>query len=484
MSKIRHFLLLIVFFALLPWQLSCGATTGHSITSLNIKTSPATPVVGEAVDTLTIKFNLLAQSGIDASRIKIFFGNGTSAFATSARDFTITPNINHPDTRAAVTYRTEGVTFSETSTKVKVAYCLTSFNCSDPLTTASINKAANGSSTGGSGSGSTGGGTNGSTSNGSVTQVPHVFYLDIDEVTNGDSGVVSLEPKQFRLTIEHDKNYLDAVTEDSFNADTNPILSNLIITSTNTYTAEKTKVTDDYSFSLDAASIESTARAGFLITTYISDSKIIKTGQKLKFNVNLEKNFFEKFDINVTNGAIVKDHAFITIKPLTGTMSNIAIDPSSISFSNNGKSKGKTNYVSETVNINADLDSDDTASTVSSVDFFRLNTNNQKIKPKLSINSNKVLNIKPSLSSEANVTTNSGVSSVTIPVNLGASAKESVLVKQGFNDSSKTKTLKIPLTLTTNTINGLDLIFTGTLNSPVDTSFETTSTAEVNGDSL
>ncbi len=485
MSRVRLSLLLIAFLGLITCQSSIKATTGHSITNLFVKTSPATPTVGKAVDTLTIKFDLTAQSGIDVNRIKIFFGNGTSAFPTSPGDFTSNPNINHPDTRTAITYKTEEVTFSQTTTKIKVIYCVTSSNCTSPLATASINKISSSSSSGNSGSGSSGGGTtNGHTSNGStVTQAPHVFYLDVDEITNGDTGIVSLEPKQFRLTVEHDKNYLDTVTDENFNPDTNPILSNLVITSTNIYTGEKTKVTDDYIFDLETASITSTNRAGYLITEYISNSKIIKNGQKLKFNINLATKYFDKFDIKTPNGAVLRDSATINIEPLTGTMSSIEIDPSSISFSNTGKSHGKSNYSSETVNISADLNSDDAASTVSDVEFFRLNASKNKIKSKLSINSKKVLNISPSLTSSngGSISNNGSSSSITLPVTLATAGKEKTIIKQGFNDPSKAKTLKIPMTITTNTVNGLDLIFTGTLDSTVDTHFEETG---VNGSSL
>ncbi len=479
MAKVRLFPLLIALFTLLACHVGSQAATGHSIDITSISSNPSPPRVGEAVDSFTIRFTLKAQSGIDVNRIKIFFDNGDTAFPTSASDFTVTPNVNHPDTRASIIYRAEGITFSQANTDIKISYCLTSFNCNTTLATALINQNAIGS---GNNNPGTGGNTNnGNSSNGSVSQIPHVFFLDVEEVTNGDTGTVSLEPKQFRLIIEQDKNYLDSVTEANFNPDTNPILSNLVITSTNTFTGEKTKVTDEYSFDLDSASIVSTTRTGFLVTEYISDSKIIKNGQKLKFNVDLKENYFDKFGIPVVNGAVIQDHDTITIKPLTGSLSNINIAPTSISFSNIGKSKGKSNYVSDSVTISANLNSDDPASTVANVDFFRLNTSNNKIKPKLSINSKKVLNIRPGLNGSGSISNNGD--SINLPINLETSAKENFLIKQGFNDPSKTKTLKIPMTITTNTVNGLDLIFTSTLTSTVDTSFQTT-TAEVNGNSL
>jgi hypothetical protein len=484
MPAARLSLLLIAFLGLFACQLSSKAVTGHEISDLAVITSPKNATVGVAVKTLIINFNLKAQTGIDVGRIRLLLDNGTPGFVVSASDFTVTEDESKPDTKASISYVTEDVTFVQASTNIKVIYCLTSTNCNDVLASASINKLASGTSSGGTGGGNSGGGTNnGDNGSTGVTQIPKVFYLDLDEVSNGDEGLVSTQTKQFKLTVTHNTQYLDKVTQANFNANTNPILSNLKITSINTLTGDKTKVTADYDFTLNGASIDSSERPGFAVTKYISNSSAIKEAQKLGFEIDLQS-YFDKFSIVISNGAIVTADKSITIEALSGTLSDAVVNPSALSFSNTGTSKGISDYSSNLVNIEANLVSDSDPDTVSTVEFFRLNKAKAKIKPKLSINSKKLLTIRPSIpsGSSATISSNGNSFTISIPVNLATSAKEKTLIKQGFNISSKTKTLKIPMIITTKTGDDLDLIFTDTFSDTVETNFEITT--DSNGSSL
>ena len=477
----------------LACPLGSSAVPGHEISNLTVITSPKNATIGVAVETLIINFNLKAQTGIDVNRIKFLFDGGSPGFVVSANDFSVTKDEDKPDTKASISYVTEDVIFSKASTNIKVVYCLTSSNCNNILASAFINKLASGTSSGGTGGNNNGGNNNGGNNNGGntsngdngstgVTQIPRIFYLDVDEISNGDEGLVSTQAKQFKLTVTHNTQYLDKVTQDNFNVNTNPILSNLKITSTNTFTGEKVTVTDGYDFTLNGASVNSIERPGFTTTKYTSTSRVIKEAQKLKFKVDLQ-NYFNKINVVISNGALVTGEKNITIEALTGTLTNLVVDPTALSFSNTGKTKGQSSYFSDLVNIKATLVSNGDPSTVSDIDFFRLNKRQAKIKPKLYINSKKLLKIKPSIPAGGNavISTAGGSSTISIPVNLETSAKEKVLIKQGFNSSSKIKTLTVPMIITTKTIDGLDLIFTDTLTDTVETLFETTIS---NGNSL
>ncbi len=457
--------------------LKAEATKGHSITKLKLKTSPVTPRVGSTLNSLTLNFNLTAKSGIDSSRIQILQNNGN---VTNSGDLTVTENTETevPNTKAQVKFVIEGLTIQRADNKFTVSYCLTSSNCNTKLASNSISFQALSSS---GNNGNTPPPNTGNGNNGTPAVAPIIFFMDVEELTesNGDLGNVSLNEKQFRLTINHNGQYLDQVTNGNFNAVTNPILRSLSILSTNTYTRGKTNVTDDYTFNLEAASVKpTTGNTSLFKTTYITDPVIIKTGQRLTFKVNLLKNYFKKFDIPVPQNSIVIRQESIDIEPIQGAVLSMSLtDP--ISFSNIGKKRGKVSYLSDNLNFNIETDAADGVSAVSKVNFFVLNNKKKKVKPRLAINSKARLAIAPSLTSNGSV----AGSTVTLPITLRTAAKEKFIIKKGFNDSGKEKILSIPFILNTVNTDGLDLVYKATFDDAVNTEFEITTTTS-NGDSL
>lgn len=461
MSMARVCLFLLI--ALLACQLASKAVTGHSIS--NLRSNPISLTEGSVVN-LNLLFKLTAESGIDANRILFLYNNGS--FANDNGVFTVTNKSDHPNTQAGIKFEIESFK-PQAKNNFDVFYCLTSYNCDTKLALERlvINTTPNGSA------------PQTDNGNGAAFVAPIIFRMNVEEISNGDLGSVSLSAKQFRITVEHNSDFLDQVDDDNFNAVTNPILSSLRIRSTNVSTKKNTNVTDTYSFNLENGSVES-ENAGLLITKYISNPMVIKTGQRLRFLADLTKLYFEKFTIPLPENSIATRKKSILITPLEGDISDISI-ADTISFSNIGKSQGKTNYLSDTVIINVKTTGSEIPMGFNSVNFFRFNKNNEKIKSKLSINKNTKLNIKPSLA----LGENGSISGTTIslPVNLTTSAKETYIVNKGFNDQSKNKTLNIPLIISTNNANGLELIYNSSLNSSVSTSFPIT-TVEVNGSSL
>ncbi len=462
------------------------AINGHEFDDITFSLIPSTPVVGESAK-LTINFDLKSSTGIDVNRIKIFINN--SLLKYKASDFIVD---KEDPKNASISFTLPAVIFTSTKNTITLKYLLTrsldSIEQADfTFTVNATSSSSGGSDSGGNSGGGSGGGsgtTNGDTGTPVIT-VPRLFTIDVEEVSD-DLGVVSSSPKQFRLTVEHNGDVLDFVDEDNYDGTVNPVIKNLKVTSKKTFASNKETllVNEDIFFDLEKSSEVVEEDQGFYRTVYISDALELKQGQVLNFSLDLGK-FLERSGIEFSSDIITKDSSKITIDPLKASFSSIALSDDSLDFSilsiDRKITMGSTgfNVLATTTGSGSLL-----PATVNAIEFSK------KQAPKTAaLRLDKGSRDRLKLSVEQNgdvIVSKSGSSTlITIPAQAFIETVKSKLnPKQKFTDSTKSKSLILPLSISASTSNGLEMIIRGAYNQTTQCNFDLDDLFVTNGETL
>lgn len=467
---------------------------GHSIRKLTLETDPQHPVANEDVN-LTIKFILRSRTGISRTRVKLFINNGSETL--SGENFTLTPNtdIENDDEKLEIydgEITIKNSNFSRASNEFKLQYLLSSITPSSVLAQASVSKSIRGGSnnSGNGNGGNGGGGANGNNGNGfSVDpRLVSMFIeaVDFTENANGtviNTPVVSTNEQFFRLTVQQDQRLLDTVTEDTFNAFTNPVLKNLKIYKIDPNNPnEKIDITNGFTFSLEEESVSTTGTSSsddqpLLETVYLSNGMVLKERQNLRFVIDLD-NFYARSGVILEDNLITSDRDTIKIKAQESEVTDISLSEP-ITFNVSSSTKKNLTYTSNTVNLTGSFFSDNgSPSTIESVDFYLTKKGNKKT-PKISAKKNHNLALKVFDTNGSSTVTSSNF---TVPVSFNVTGSNGRFKSGGFYDPTRLKNFKIPFSITAKTDDDLDFILTGTLDQDSNAVFN--APVVVNGSSL
>ena len=477
--------LLILLFA----TLGASAINGHRIKNLNVTITPAKPRIGDSI-TVKAEFDLKSSTGFDTGRLKAFFN------AVNGKPLTGTFNIRSiTDDIANVGFNgSNSFQISAEKTNIIFQYWLTrtQVNSDPPQAQSSTSITArpalttNNNSGGGNGGGNSGG--NSTNNNGDPITVPQAFFLSVSEDSNGDTGSVSDIEKRFVLRVSHDQDYISFVSSAFFDPSLDPILSNLVIKSNNTENGIVSKITPDFSFTVDSDSVVDANRENYLLTDYTSNLMSVREAQRLNFTVNLATHF-ENTQITLPGNLIVKDNVKYRIKPLGIPLTDITISPSTLSFSQdlvNAKRNKQLLLLDEaTITANLTTSTDLSGAFVTSSDLNK----NKKARIKLSDSKKPKQKISPNLDGNGafSITTIDAVNGnyqISFPINAAISTSQNTFVKNKVPlTTSATKNILIPIEINMESAitNGLDLILEGTLaqDTLIDIEVLETSTSEL-----
>lgn len=438
------------------------AADGHAITGLNLSISPKLPRINKAVNSFSATFKLKSKSGIDTNRIKVFV-NKTQIQSTGS-DFTILDTIDEETVR--IQYKPSvNLAFSKEENTFKLEYWLTRVNGKNPL--ASVEKTIYCQKETNSGGGGSGGGTdNGSTSNGDVIQISKILYLDIEDISTIDNAEVSKTPKQFRLTVEHDENYVPFVDKDFFNANKDVVLKNLKIYAE--ADGQKAEITDDFEFDLENGSVSSD-RDGYLITKYLSNALIIEDPMTLRFRVDLTS-YLDKYDVSIPDTINPKSNSKIEITPIQIDLEDLDISSDSLIFTTTSTTRNKYIFKSQDTNLTATFTNPNhVISNTQEVIFTETNSLGKTIKPKIKYKNQISMTIDPGALDEPTISLvngNTSSYSLTLPFNIILEANKSVFAGAGnpLKNPNKNKTLFLPITIKSISSQNLLMELNGKIN--------------------
>ncbi len=467
-------LIILLFLASGFFVKSVIAAEGHSITGLSLTISPKLPRVNQAVKSFSAVFKLKSKSGLDTNRIKVFVNK--TQIQTKSEDFTILDTIDDETIRVEFKPSVD-LAFTKTENTFKLEYWLTRVNSKNPLATkeTTIYCRENTSSGGDSGSGSgTGGGTdNGSTSNGDVVQINKILYLNIEDTSTQDIAQVSKTPKQLRLIVEHDENYVSFVDKKFFNPSKDVVLKYLTISAERD--GEKVDITDELEFDLENGSTTSSERTGYLITKYISDPKIIEDKMTLRFKVDLT-NYLDKYDVSIPETTIPKASTKIDIQPIQIELEDIDLEQNLLSFSKTASTRNNFIYKTQDLNLKAKFTSaNHTVSSTTEVGFETLNSQGKTIKPKIKYKKQISLPIDPSGLDEPVITVfNGSTYNLDLPFNIILNANKANFrgTNNALTNPLKPKTLFLPILINSKSSQNLEMEIKGTLTDDYSMEFE------------
>jgi len=461
-------LIILLFLASGFFVKSVIAAEGHSITGLNLTISPKLPRVNQVVKSFSAVFKLKSKSGLDTNRIKVFVNK--TQIQTKSEDFTVLDTID--DETIRVEFKPSvNLAFTKTENNFRLEYWLTRVNSKNPLATQeTIIYCREDTSSGG---GSGGGIDNGSTSNGDVVQISKILYLDIEDTSTQDTAQVSKTPKRLRLIVEHDENYVSFVDKKFFNPSKDVVLKNLSIISE--INEEKTSLKNIFNFSLENGSTVSSERTGYLITKYISDPIVIDKSQLLRFKVDLTK-YLDRYDVDIPDTVIPISSTKIQIQPIQINLKDINLVNSSLLFSKTSFTRNNFIYKTQDLNLKAKFTSaNHTVASTTEVGFETLNSQGKTIKPRIRYKKQINLPLDPSgLDIPVISIINGTTFDVDLPFNIILNANKTNFrgAKNPLINSTKKKTLFLPIIIKSLSSQNLEMELKGTLNSDYTMEFE------------
>lgn len=315
-----------------------------------------------------------------------------------------------------------------------------------------------------------------------LSRSPVLTKFEIAEISN-EIGKVSTKTKQFRLTVEHNGDFLEPVIADAnFDSGKSILLSNLEIIKRdlNRKGKERKSVRHEYKFTPEA---DSENLGGKIYrTTYISNEQIIKKAQRLKFRVDFFTYLRTKTDFDVKT-LTTKYVSKVDIEALVFDFTDLDIDSDSISFSVKKPDAKKSKITSGTLNISGKFDYESNVSNI--VKRLQFKSENDKGKKQgirfkkegPSTNEEKLkLKVKPEANLDSfSIVSNGGTHTINIPVSFTSKKK----VKKARRDLLGNLDLAIiPVSLDIKTGNGLDLNVSGIITKELEVIINETSTEE------
>lgn len=301
----------------------------------------------------------------------------------------------------------------------------------------------------------------------------NIAYIKINEVSD-EEGVVSTQPKKFRVIIDHDPSYISSQSKDSFDPDSSPLINNLSIIKRdlNRKKTNARNITADFEFEQERDSFDSPEHDGFLRTTFISNNQTIKKAQKMNFKLDLE-NYLRFIQKPFFSDIKTKISYRVDIKALELDFINLHLDDKSLIFSSkNPEKQGNVLYLTDNLTVLGTFNSEENLSDlVKQLSFETESASGTVIGPKLKEDATRTKNLNLEAISNGNdllITSNGdGTYRVTIPLKFQTQNKlkaKQITLIDNYN------LLVLPVILDIKTADNLDLNINGTLRETVSPS--------------
>lgn len=414
--------------------LNAKATETHSIKSLKLSTEPKTPKQGEAVDRLDLDFELVSSDGLDDSRFRLLINDVEQSLNGS--NITFSNNIvdSSAGTESAdVKIESFNKIFNKVSNELKLQYLISKDTTENPRTEKTIKNIVALP-------------TDNVDSNGNSTATS-IINISIEDSLGTDA--VSSTSRFIKITARHDKRVIPEITNNNFNSITNPITKNIKVKKIKA--KEKTFITDEFSFSLEAESID--IGNNLLQTVFKTNNLQILEKQELEFKINL-RTFYQDTGLNLGTKVISSDKESIkfTATPTEVVGLSLSGDINFKTLSTNGK--GVNQLSSDDVNLVINYILSDNGASINSIEKINFFTRKKGKTTKAKISAIKNTRVDVINSSSPSFSENS----LTIPIKLSLKSNTAKLEKKGFLNSNVSKRLNLPFRIFARDSNGVEVI--------------------------
>lgn len=282
---------------------------------------------------------------------------------------------------------------------------------------------------------------------------------------------VGQAPIKFKVTIEHDPDYISAETLNNFREKDSVLLNNLRVFK---YTVDGSKLdlTNEFKFKLLKDSSNKFAEFDTLLSHFVSQSLTVKDFEVYKFVIDLRP-YFDEYIKEYPRNARLKANSLISFKAMKAEITNLGLNLNEIIFSL-GSGKKKDSYISDELVINADYDNEKYK--VKQIRSFKTNLDGYKnfaLKPLKS----SLLGLNSGKSVKFFVVQDSSMISLDegklrIPLFLKLKQKRNFFIKnREFYNNTLLKKLNLDFALVFKAENGLDYLIRSDLEKNVSLKF-------------
>ncbi len=278
-------------------------------------------------------------------------------------------------------------------------------------------------------------------------------------------------PVKFKITIEHDPDYVAAETLKSFSAGDSVLLNNLRVYR---YSVDGSKldVTNEFKFKLLKDSSNKFAEFETLLSQFVSQPMTIKDFEVYKFAIDLRP-YFDEVIKEYPRNARLKANSVISFKAMKAEITNLSLNVNEIIFTlDSGEEKAR--YISDELILNADYDKDKYK--IKKIRSFKTNLNDYKnfaLKPLesslLGLSSGKSVKFSV-LQDSSEINLDDG--KLSIPLFLKLKQKRNFFVKnKELYNNTLVKKLNLDFALVFKAENGLDYLIRSDLEKNVSLKF-------------
>ncbi|NQY80619.1 MAG: hypothetical protein HRT47_09925 [Candidatus Caenarcaniphilales bacterium] len=451
------FIICISFFALLLPAEALKISNDHKCVKLGVLTSPAPIKIGSEFD-LKLQAVVKSETGVETDRLKVYLAD---RLISEANDFQVEA-VNNPEKPNL--YR---VSFDKNSVMVnnedelKIRLNLLESDSRSVLTSRAKKIRI--------------GEKKKFVALDDFSFAPKLVKLRarvIDAKSEKEiKASVGQAPIKFKVTIEHDPDYVGAETLKSFSARDSVLLNNLRVYK---YAVDGSKldVTNEFKFKLFKDSSNKFAEFDTLLSHFVSQSMTIKDFEVYKFAIDLRP-YFDEVIKQYPRNARLKANSVISFKAMKAEIANLNLNAKEIIFTLDS-SEEKARYISDEVVLNADYDKDKYK--VKEIRSFKTNLNDYKnfaLKPLksslLGLSSGKAVKFSV-LQDSSEIKLDDG--KLSIPLFMKLKQKRNFFIKnKELYNNTLVKKLNLDFALVFKAENGLDYLIRSDIEKNVSLKF-------------
>ena len=164
---------------------------------------------------------------------------------------------------------------------------------------------------------------------------------------------VSSDPIKFKISIEHDPDYIPAHSLSDFSAENSALLNHLRVFK---YQVDGSKldVTNEFNFDLVKDSSNKFAEFDTLLSHFVSQSMTVKDFEVYKFVIDLRP-YFDEIIKEYPRNARLKANSIVSFKAMKAEVTNLNLDVDEIVFTLDADEE-KARYLSDEINLVANYD--------------------------------------------------------------------------------------------------------------------------------
>lgn len=304
-----------------------------------------------------------------------------------------------------------------------------------------------------------------------IVKLKVALYDDSNNQSPTQSLQVSNDKKKFLLTFEHDPNYIQGESLETFSAANSVLLNNLKIFSIDA-NGKKTNITSRFFFKLEADSSHKFANFNTTLTQFSTAGIAFNDIQTLDFVVDV-KDYLKKINVFFPDNAVTKSERIVNVVGEKLALTDIKLNDTNLVFYED-KSNSKFNMLGSPLLLNANYDPN--SLNISSLSAFVFNTKDIDKHPlddlsnlKLLINSEQKIPID--LNYElSKIKQETG--KIEIPLQISIDKPKGFFVKNhNLTDISVPKSLNLDFSLVAKDSNNLDKDLRGNLNANITIKF-------------